>query len=175
MNLALAVPLHSYKRSRTAGMHVERTFDPELVRSIIAHPGIKPYTWEGEGEPPVPMHESIYYLLAKDERYADGAVEDVTFGVVAFIPVNPVTWNPHMAILPQHRGTGTQAMNLAMRWMFENTPCRKLVAHPPAFNSRMIRVFEKCGFKTEGVSPKSFLWHGVMHARILMGADKEKE
>lgn len=156
-------------------MRLERTFDAELVRSIVAHPEVKPHTWEGDGELPVPMHDSIYYLIARDERHADGAVEDVVLGVVAFMPVNSVTWNPHIAILPEHRGTGTQAMKQAMQWMFANTPCQKLVGYPPAFNEKVIRLFEKCGFDLEGVSPKSFPWHGFMHARLLMGTDKEKQ
>lgn len=156
-------------------MNLERTFDAELVRAVIAHPGVKPHTWEGDGEPPVPLHESIYYLVPKEERHSDGAVADVTLGIVAFIPVNPVTWNPHLAILPEHRGAGTEALKLALQWMFQHTACRKVVAYPPIFNAPMIRVFEKCGFRREGLSPLSFLWNGELHHRVLMGIEKETE
>lgn len=152
-------------------MRLERTFDAELVRSVIGHPQIKPLVLETD-DVPVPMHESIYYFSAKDYRCADGAVDDVLLGVVGFIPVNNIAWNPHLAILPEHRGRGTEVMEKAIEWMFANTPCEKVVAFPPAYNAAMIRVFEKCGFRVEGCSPKSFRWNGELHARLLMGKEK---
>lgn len=151
---------------------IERTTDADFVSSVINHPEIREDLTDGE-DLHVPMHESIYYLKPTFERHVDGAVEDVAVGVVGFIPINAVTWNPHIAILPEYRGHGTDAMKAGVTWMFENTPCRKIVAYPPAFNTRMIRVFEKCGFKMEGVSPKSFPWHGVLRDRVLMGLEKE--
>lgn len=154
-------------------MRLERTFDQSLVREVIGHPGVKPYVLETD-DVPVPLHPDIYYLVAKDERHADGAVEDVLLGVVAFVPVNSIAWNPHIGVLPAHRGRGTEIMAAAMQWMFVRTPCRKLVAYPPVFNVAMIRVFEKCGFEFEGRSPKSLLWRGEVHDRVLMGANKEK-
>jgi|SRR5581483_1764690 len=153
-------------------MRLERTFDVELVRSVIGHPEIKPHVLEGD-DVPVPLHDSIYYLVAREERFADGAVEDDVVGMVGFLPVNSIAWNPHVAVLPRHRGRGTELMALAMQWMFANTQCRKLVAYPPVFNARMIRVFEKCGFEFEGRSPASFAWRGEIHDRMLMGANKE--
>lgn len=153
-------------------LRIERTRDAALVRSVIGHPEIRPLVLEGD-DVPVPMHESIYYLAPKEERHADGAVEDVLLGIVAFMPINNVSWNPHIAILPEHRGRGTEVMKAALAWMFENTACEKVVAHPPAYNSKMIKVFEKCGFRLEGCSPKSFRWNGIMHARLLYGLEKE--
>jgi RimJ/RimL family protein N-acetyltransferase len=153
-------------------VRLERTFDVAEVKSIIGHPELKPLLVEGD-EIPVPLHPSIYYLVAKKERFADGAVDDYVVGIAAFIPVNSITWNPHVAILPAHRGNGTQVLRMAMSWMFANTPCTKIVAYPPSYNEAMIRVFDKCGFSTEGLSPKSFEWRGAVHDRILMGIEKE--
>lgn len=155
-------------------MRLERTFDAALVQAILSKPGVKERIWEGDSNPAVPMHESIYYLIATDELYGDGAVEDVTLGVVGFIPVNNVAWNPHIAMHPECRGRGTEVMRAAIGWMFENTECLKVIAHPPAYHKAMIRVFEKCGLELEGCSPKSFRWNGILHARLLMGIDKEK-
>jgi RimJ/RimL family protein N-acetyltransferase len=152
-------------------VRLDRAKDAGIVSSILTHPMVKPEIWDLDGDPVVPMHDSIYHLIARDERHADGAVNDVILGVVAFLPVNGITWNPHIAILPSYRGVGTQVMKLGMKWMAENTNCKKLVAYPPAFNARMIRVFEKCGFRLEGVSPNSFLWHGEKYARMLMGTE----
>lgn len=135
---------------------MKRVFDIDLVKAVICHPEIQPAICEGE--PSFPVHDSIYYLMPED-----GA------GVVMFMPINTITWNPHIAVLPEHRGRGSELMAAGCQWMFDNTPCRKIVAFPPAFNKAMIRVFEKCGFAHEGVSPNSFMFYGEMHDRILMG------
>lgn len=152
-------------------MTLTRTTDERLIRSVIEHPELAQDMYEGVAA--VPFHDSIYYLAPMDERHADGAVADELLGIVAYIPVNPVTWNPHIGILPAHRGRGTEVMSESLRWMFENTPCRKVVAHPPVFNKRVIRLFEKCGFAVEGESPASFPWRGGLHDRLLMGIEKE--
>jgi len=121
------------------------------------------------------LHETIYHLLAKNATYVDGAVDEVTVGIVSFIPINSVTWNPHIVVVPEYQGSGVGTAILldAIEWMFSNTPCRKIVAYPPVFKGKMIRVFEKCGFKVEGYSPASFLWRGVLHDRVLMGLERK--
>jgi RimJ/RimL family protein N-acetyltransferase len=154
-------------------MRIERTNNAEMVRSILTFPGVRADVWEGDGEIPVPIHHSIYHLIVRCENYNDGAVSEPVIGVVAFMPINSITWNPHIAILPAYRGNGTLAMADAISWMAQNTPCRKLVAYPPEFNAKMIRVFEKCGFNKEGYSPKSFHWRGSIHGRVLMGKEIE--
>lgn len=153
---------------------VERTKDAELIRSIIGMPEIRVLVMEGEGEIPVPAHDDIYYLAVKEPIFGDGAVEDRLVGIVAFMPVNSITWNPHIAILPmkQDRGVGTEAMRAAVDWMFSNTSCRKIVASPPTFKGAMIRVFEKCGLRIEGMSPASFSWNGRVYDRLLMGIER---
>ncbi len=151
-------------------LYVERTTSVDAVRAIVDRAEIRAATVEG-GFASVPMHPKIYCLLAKEELFGDGAVYDATVGVVAFLPLNSITWNPHVAILPEHRGCGTEALAAAVEWMFANTECRKIFASPPEFNVAMIRVFEKCGFSIEGISPKSYRWHGQVHDRLLMGKE----
>lgn len=151
---------------------IERTTDANYIRSVIGHPEIRGELFDDE-ELSVPMHESIYYLAPFNDVFCDpGIVEKCRLGFVAFGPINRITWNPHIAIFPEFRGCGTEAMQLGIAWMFENTPCQKLVAHPPEYNKAMLRVFEKCGFKREGYSPNSFGRHGVLYGRHLLGLEK---
>jgi diamine N-acetyltransferase len=144
-------------------MKLERTFDIEVIKSVICNPEIARDIYEGE--PSIPIHESVYYLIGKEN-------EEV-IGIVAFIQMNPISWNPHIAVLPQFRGMGTELMNLGVKWMFENTVCRKVIAFPPLYNQKMIRVFEKCGFKQEGYSPDSFMFKGKIYDRLLLGIGKD--
>ena len=151
---------------------VERTENIGLVNSMLALEGIRETVWDDSGPAPLPLHPGIYYLIASMDVWDEGAVNECAIGCMAFMPVNAVTWNPHIAILPKYRGKGTQAMKSGIVWMFEHTPCKKLVAYPPEYNKPMVRVFEKCGFDHEGFSPDSILKNGLLHGRNLMGRNK---
>lgn len=142
-------------------LRLERTFDLELILSVVGHPEIKPQIWEEE--PIIHLDERIYWLAA----YKDGLV-----GIIAFYPINSVAYNPHSAILTRGIGLGTEMMKAGVKWMFENTGCLKVVAPPASYNKAMIRVYEKCGFRREGFSPKSFMFRNVLYDRIYMGLEK---
>lgn len=164
-----AIPALLKPRHFSHFVRVERTEDVGYIRSVINMPEME--LSDGD-ELQVPLGETIFYLIPYAHRFGDGAVEDVPMGIMAFLPVNKVTWNPHIAILPEHRGNGVASLMSGLAWMFENTPCLKVVAYPPVFNTRMIHVFKKCGFTVEGRSVKSFLWRGEVHDRLLMGLEK---
>jgi RimJ/RimL family protein N-acetyltransferase len=155
-------------------MYVERTYDAALLKSVALHPGVRDLISDRGEEPAIVLHESIYWLLP---RYEDGGQfqDGSAIGFVAFMPVNSITWNPHIAILPEHRGrgVGTEAMSLAIGWMFAHTACKKIVAYPPVTNLAMVRVFEKCGLRHEGVCRRSFLYHGQIYDRLAMGMEKD--
>ena len=146
-------------------MSINRTHDERVVRAVISHPEIKPLICDLEGEPPTIMHDQVYHLSVH--------IQGQLAGLVTFIPVNAITWNPHINIFPNFRGCGTGAMQAAIDWMFDNTPCLKLVAFPPEYNKAMIRVFQKCGFQDEGYSRKSFRFKGVIYDRLLLGMRKD--
>lgn len=158
--LACCVPNH---------VRVDPTEDLQLLYSILQTEGVAEWVGEDGAELILPSHPKIHYLLAKIEIGVDGVIEDRVIGCVAFMPINAVTWNPHIAILPKYHGNGTDAMRAGIQWIFGNTDCEKLVAHPPEYNKPMVRVFEKCGFDHEGFSPQSVRKNGVLHGRHLMG------
>lgn len=143
---------------------LERTQDASVIRSVLHHPDVLTKVWDGAGDPPIPIHDSIYHLVAK----VDGEVA----GLITFMPVNSITWNPHVNIIAQGRGLGTELVKRGLEYMFSRTPCRKVVAFPPAPNIAMIRVFEKCGFQREGYSPNSFEFKGETFNRVLLGIGK---
>lgn len=157
---------------RRAEISISRTTDLQAIAEILSHDGVRDLVWDDSGPAALSIHEKIYYLMATRDVWDEGSVSSVPIGVMAFIPINAVTWNPHIAVLPKYRGTGTDVMRAGVDWIFTNTECKKLVAHPPEYNAAMIRVFEKCGFKSEGYSPRSILKGGTLHGRKLMGIEK---
>lgn len=151
---------------------VDRTADMDLISWIISQEGIREFIWDDSGPAELPVHPNIYYLLASLEAWDEGALNNVPIGLVVFMPINSIVWNPHIAILRKYRGTGTEVMMAGIEWIFANTECKKLVANPPEYNVPMIRVFEKCEFSREGYSPKSVLKGGLLHGRVMMGRAK---
>lgn len=154
-----------------SSIKIERTEDAHLIESLLHHPGILDFVSD-DGELTVPLHPLIYYFIPTIEVSQDGSFENRPIGCMAFMPINFIAWNPHLAILPQYRGRGTEVMQLGIDWMFGNTRCQKIVANVPEYHVAMRRVFEKCGLQKEGYSPKSVMKRGVLHGRILMGANK---
>lgn len=58
------------------------------------------------------------------------------------------------------KGYGTEAMGLIMRYAFEELGMHRLELMTFDFNSRGMRVWEKCGFRREGVMRKARLANG---------------
>lgn len=157
------------------GVKVERTEDAALIKSVFDDPDCRPWMRD-DGTPKEwspTIHPLMYYLTPMIEAWDEGVLSDTPIGMLLFTPVNSTTWNPHMAVLPQYRGRGTAAMKAGLDWMWKNTPARKMVAFPPVYNPRMIRVFQKCAFKVEGWSSRSVMHDGKLHDRMVMGLEKE--
>lgn len=167
------VPAAAMIGARSA-VRLQRTEDIEQIRAVIYDPSIYSASTDDAEHDDIFVHPLMYYLLVKvDEPISESGTTELTAGLVAFFPENAVTFVPHIGILSPYRGIGTEALKIGIKWMFENTACRKLVGRPPNFNHAMVRVFQKCGFHLEGLSPKSFLRHGTLHDRICFGLEKE--
>jgi RimJ/RimL family protein N-acetyltransferase len=60
-----------------------------------------------------------------------------------------------------------------IKWVFENTTCRKLISWAPEGNQRAYDFAIKAGLVDEGVCKKSFIKNGVLLDQHLMGIGKE--
>lgn len=141
-------------------MIIERTTDLALVRSVIFHPGVADEF--GACEEIMVLHKSIYWLTVR--------VGGTVAGMLMFLPLYGMAWNPHIAILPEFRGRGTEAMRRSVAWMFENSPAEKILAFP--FKQIMIRVYEKCGFVVEGRSTKLVRKDGELLDCVIVALNK---
>jgi RimJ/RimL family protein N-acetyltransferase len=142
---------------------MERTTDRALIESVVLHPQVR-HEVANDPEVGIVFHEHIYWLLAR--------LGGVLIGLVVFLPVYGEAYNSHIAILPEYQkgGNGTEVMRLGVQWIFENTPCTKILAFP--FKPAMIRIYQKCGFDTEGFSRKLISFHGVLQDCLIVGMTK---
>ena len=73
------------------------------------------------------------------------------------------------------RGYGAEAIGLMRDYAFEALEMHRVISTPFAFNSRMVRCLEKCGFQQEGVL-RDALWIGDRFVDVtVMGAINPKE
>jgi len=95
--------------------------------------------------------------------------------------VNTVDWKNSVAEIGiflgsqyHNKGYGTDAMEVLIRFIFKEMNINKIRLHTYSFNKRGIRVYEKVGFKTEGVLRKEIFREGQYHDIVVMGLLREE-
>lgn len=79
--------------------------------------------------------------------------------------------NIRIALFYEHdagKGYGTEAMRLMVDYGFKQLNLHRISLGVYAFNPRAIHVYEKLGFKREGVLRDSLLWEGEYIDEITM-------
>lgn len=80
-------------------------------------------------------------------------------GLLGFVSVDGIVWNQRVGWLTigigdptaRGRGYGTDAVRLALRFAFDELNLRRLQLTVFAYNERAIAVYERLGFRREGV------------------------
>jgi len=145
--------------------------DRNRINEILGHDSVWP--WISDDNTP----KNVRYTLGQYFMEEPGTVvlHPNEYSVFIFRPVNSVTYEAHTNILPSGRGVeAIGAGKGALKWMFKNTPCQKVITWVPVFN-RMASIFARmCGLKREGNATKSYLKDGELHDQILLGITKEE-
>jgi len=147
---------------------IKRTFDAELVRSIIGnkelhkragkHIPVEAYDPETQKE--------MYYLSVEKE----GEV----IGVIIFHIFNhAICYQGHVNYLPEHWGSGlAKYTREAIQWMFDNTECLKVIALAPDSYPEVLKHAGKSGLVTEGYLRKSIMVNGKLDGQTILGIEK---
>ena len=151
-------------------IHIERTNDLELVRSILTHPKIYPHIsddFSPAAEDFLPPASAVY-LLARD-----GAE---VLGLWLVHPHNTVCWEVHTCLLPTAWGARARAAaQAAIAWMWQHTSARRLITNVPTPNRLALRFAKQSGFIEFGRNPDSFQKDQILHEQILLGISKDKQ
>lgn len=67
------------------------------------------------------------------------------------------------------RGCGTDAMKTILRYGFGKLKLHKIELGVMSYNPRAIAVYEKLGFRREGVKREHSLWRGKFYDSLIMG------
>ncbi len=73
-----------------------------------------------------------------------------------------------------NKGLGTEATMLMLKYGFRSLNLHRIWLRVYDYNKRAIHVYEKCGFKHEGVLRKARYYNGQYHDVIVMGILSEE-
>lgn len=147
-------------------MRIDRTFDPQIVRSVMCHPaiwetvaeeGISPESWEPE------MEADCWLSILRG---------DDCVGVYSVHPHNTTTLEIHANILPQYRKEyAFESGDLALKWILDEAPAhfQKVIAQIPAVYQNVVDFTLAHGFVIEGINRLSDTIDGVLCDQFLLG------
>jgi len=95
------------------------------------------------------------------------------YGLFMGEPRNSVMYEVHTMLLPHARGKAIEIAKGAIKWMFDNTRCLRLITSVPSFNVLAKRLSIQSGMKLIGNNEKSFLRDGILYDQYLYGISKE--
>lgn len=88
-------------------------------------------------------------------------------------PVNTVSLEIHINVLPEFRDERREIVLCAYRWILEFTGYQKLIAWVPALHKHIKRFAVEMGMVVEGNSTASYRKDGVIWDQWLLGIDRE--
>lgn len=152
-------------------MDVRKIDDISLVKSVIIQPYIWPYVHDDltksieDYQPYDPIDEIIEYLgIFNGEEFQ---------GMFILTRCNFITFEIHTALLKKCRGkTAVVAAKSVVKWIFENTSCKRLITQIPEKNLLAERLAQSAGMKEYGVNPDSFQLNGEISSLKLYGVSK---
>ena len=144
--------------------------DQSEVASILLDPSV--WFWVTDdasipGQTPSgPLPDGLSYLLVMDG--------DTPVGGFSFVRRNAVTWEVHYALLPQARGPerSDPIFQMALAWLWENTPCQRLTVEIPAYNRSAISYAKRNGMQWFATNRNSWLKNGQLHNTELFGLSR---
>jgi len=145
-------------------MGMERTFDQEYIVKCVTSPHVwDACTDDGAGDP------DLYFPPMEPVVWIDAAGH----GVFMLHPHNAITFEVHTCLLESGKGLATMLAKDVIKWIFENTPCERLITNVPDNNRLALRLAERAGMKQFGVNEKSFKKNGELLDQIMLGISRE--
>jgi RimJ/RimL family protein N-acetyltransferase len=157
-------------------IHFERSFDYELIRKIVTHDNRMYRQLVDDNSPrredfyPVES-EHVWYIVVRD-IFPDCGPEEI-LGLWMMHPHNSICWEIHTALLPNAWGErALHAGRLVIEWIWENTPCRRLITNVPYNNRLALHFAYRAGMNVYGTNHQSWLKDGKLWDQICLGLSK---
>lgn len=147
-------------------IHIERSFDYDLIRAIMGNISIYRRICDDRCPPAAEFRpiesEEIWYCIVWDGN-------DL-LGLWMLVPQNGICYEIHTCLLPHAWGARARRAAAAMAaWIWENTPCRRLITNVPANNRVAYHFALQAGMEVYGRNEASFLKNGKLLDQICLG------
>lgn len=137
----------------------KRTYDAALIRSIVTAPGI----WECVSENGQQKHDYEPPIIDAIEWVALTNEKSQVIGVLLIHPLNTVTCECHINIIPKYRQEYSMLAGLACRrYMLEDTEYDKFNTQVPDIYPNVAKFLKQFGFVHEGTNRKSINKHDTL-------------
>jgi len=143
-------------------MIAERTYDPELVKSILTRPEIyETIAEEGSGAFEPDMDRNVWLAMLVPE----------IVGIYQIERINGITAQIHANVLPEYRKRYSKDTGwAALGWVMDNLPeIHKLIAVIPVIYPNVRDFTCSFGFVEEGLNRQSYQKNGAIHDQWILG------
>ena len=150
---------------------IKRTFDGELIREIMTRPDI----WETITEDGQNVDD--YFPECEGDCWLAVSDDNLTVGLYNLHPMNGVTLEAHIQMLPEHRlDYARPSVNHFYRWFRDECPkqYQKLIVKIPSLYPNVKKFVSEFGLELEGTLTKSHLKNGELADTWLMGITREQ-
>lgn len=152
-------------------MRIERTKDRDFVNSVIRHPKIYPHVSQ-DFSPAPEKFDCAPMIAAEGILFLAPVFDSGPGGVFMVHPHTHIVHEVHTCILPEYWGRSAEAGAGLIRWVFEHTPCLKLITHVPVNNRLAYKLARTVGMVDEGRLTRSYLKNGVLLDQIILAISK---
>lgn len=163
--------------TKSIQLRIAEIEDAPFLHTLFNDPKVIDYWFE---EPYVSRHQLEEQIKKQDKETRLFIITDraeVQIGLVAFYFINGRHRHAEFAIAldPAHQGKGyaTKATRLALAYAFNVLNLYKVYLIVVVTNEKAIHIYEKFGFKTEGVLKQHYYINGRYEDGMIMGLFKE--
>jgi RimJ/RimL family protein N-acetyltransferase len=147
-------------------MKYELTDDSELVTRCLTNPAI----WRmGSDDSVIGINPDLFFAQKNNNVWLKAG----DYGAFIGIPINHISLDVHVALLPDARGKAVEISRGAIEWMFMNTCYLHISASIPEYNKFAIRLAREVGMEFVGINKGAFMKNGKLHNQYLFGIKKE--
>lgn len=144
----------------------EQTEDENFINHCLTHPA----AWRmGSDDSLSGANPRLFFAQIDGILY----IKAGEYGLLILKPMNYISFDVHVALLPEARGKAVDICNGAMQWVFEHSArSLRLTASIPEYNKLAIRLAYKIGMEFIGINKLSFQKDGKLFDQHLFGISK---
>ena len=153
---------------RTTEFRFRRVHDYATIQSVMTHEKI----YAAISDDFSPPREKFLARLDDAIWYVGCWMDDSFLGLWAFLPTSAMRWSVHTCLLPCAWGSAVAATKAMLVWLWNNSPCQRIVTEVPVENRLALRLAKQAGMEFIGIDRKSIMKGGKLQDQILLGLSK---